>query len=295
MADRGVPVTILTGYLGSGKTTLLKKIISSSKERIAILMNEFGEIGVDTKTVRGKDVEIKELLGGCVCCSLTGEFEAAIAEILKKVKPDRIVVETTGVAEPDAMITNLDGVEGVYLDSVVTLVDADAFLKFPKLGHTGRVQIESADVIVLNKLDLVNAGDIGKVERAIRELNPGARMFRTTYSGVGNDSIFGIESGRKPIGEKKVHKPSFTDSFVYRTDRMLSRSRFLGLVSNMPQEIYRAKGHVRFTDGVYLFNFVNGRHEVTKSGDDGTEIVFIGEGLGGVKEELMRELARCEM
>src|SRR5437667_10368028 len=101
------PITLITGPLGRGKTTLLRHILATRPAKIPIVMNEFGEMAIDTKVIEGKNVRIAELGGGCVCCSLLGEFEAAIGEIIEKVAPDRIVVETTGLAEPEALVFNI--------------------------------------------------------------------------------------------------------------------------------------------------------------------------------------------
>ena len=288
-----VPVSIITGYLGVGKTTLLKKIISDTKKKIAILMNEFGEIGIDTKIMKGKNVDMMELLGGCVCCSLTGELTAAIEEILKKVKPDMIVIETTGVAEPDAMIANIDDVEGVRLDSVITIVDADAFVNFPRLGHTGRVQIENADVIILNKVDLVHTSQIDEIEHALQELNPRAPIIKATYSNLDTRVLFGLETERA-VAEHGTHDATIIDSFVYRSDRIHERSRFLKFASDIPKEVYRAKGFVNFSDGTYLFNFVNGRYDMSKSDKQDTEIVFIGVDIDRLEQETIESLRSCQ-
>ena len=99
-----VPVTLVTGPLGSGKTTLLRHILATRRAKIAIVMNEFGEIAIDTKVIQGKNVQIAELGGGCVCCSLLGEFEMAVTEIIEKIAPEIIVVETTGLAEPETLV-----------------------------------------------------------------------------------------------------------------------------------------------------------------------------------------------
>src|SRR5438876_439898 len=100
-------ITLVTGPLGSAKTTLLRHILATRPAKIAIVMNEFGEIAIDTKVIEGKNVRIAELGGGCVCCSLLGEFEAAVKEIIEKIDPDVIVVDTTGVAEPEALAFNI--------------------------------------------------------------------------------------------------------------------------------------------------------------------------------------------
>src|SRR5918994_5693504 len=123
------PLTIITGPLGSGKTTLLRHIVATVPQRLAILMNEFGEIAIDSKIVEGKNVQMAELGGGCVCCALIGEFEAAIEEILATIAPDLIVVETTGVAEPDALLVDIqEHLTAVRLDGVVTVADADGLV-----------------------------------------------------------------------------------------------------------------------------------------------------------------------
>src|SRR3989344_4821671 len=113
------PITIISGYLGAGKTTLLRKIIENLDRKFAILMNEFGEVNIDSQIIKGKNVNVQELSGGCVCCSLTGEFEFAIKEIIKKYSPEIIIVETTAVAEPAAIVFDVEGMAEVKLDSVI--------------------------------------------------------------------------------------------------------------------------------------------------------------------------------
>src|SRR5438876_1191733 len=119
-------------------------------------MNEFGEIAIDTKVIEGKNVRIAELGGGCVCCSLVGEFEAAVNEIIEKVAPEMIIVETTGLAEPEALVFNIqEALPQCRLDGVVSVIDADMLVRFPEFGHTTRLQIEGADILLLNKIDLI--------------------------------------------------------------------------------------------------------------------------------------------
>ena len=293
--NENVPVGIITGYLGAGKTTLLKNIIKSIPGKLAILINEFGEIGIDSTLVKGDNVDMKELLNGCVCCSLTGEFQAAIDEIMEKVKPEMIIVETTGVAEPDAMITNMDDIKGVYLDSVVTVVDADAFLKFPNLGHTGRVQIESADVLILNKVDLVKSEDMENIRESLLALNSRASVIETTYSNVDTKKIFWLDIERPPMKKHGLHEPFFVDSFVYKSDNMMNKSNFMKFVSELPKEIYRMKGYVKFDNGSYFINYVNGRHDISKSNDETCKIVFIGNGISKFEKNVLKDLNNCEL
>src|SRR5207249_8212479 len=163
------PITLISGPLGSGKTTLLRYILATRPAKIAIVMNEFGEIAIDAKVIEGKNVRIAELGGGCVCCSLLGEFEAAVNEIIEKVAPERIIVETTGLAEPEALVFNIqEALPQCRLDGVVSVIDADMFVRFPGLGHTTRLQIEGADILLLNKIDLIDPAQIESVEAKLR-------------------------------------------------------------------------------------------------------------------------------
>src|SRR5919205_1072788 len=121
--DVRTPLTLITGPLGSGKTTLLRHILAALPRKIAILMNEFGELAIDSRIIQGENIQLTELGGGCVCCSLLGEFDAAVREIIDTAKPELIVVETTGLAEPDALMFDIEeALPQVRLDGVVTVV-----------------------------------------------------------------------------------------------------------------------------------------------------------------------------
>jgi len=129
------------------------------------------------KSLPGKNVRMADLGGGCVCCSLLGEFEAAVNEIIDTVDADKIVVETTGVAEPDALVFDIqESLPRVRLDGVVTVMDADAMVKYPRIGHTTN-QIEAADAILLNKVDLVSASELKAIEEKLRQINDAAEIF----------------------------------------------------------------------------------------------------------------------
>jgi G3E family GTPase len=293
MAQARTPLTLITGPLGSGKTTLLRHILASVPERLAVLMNEFGEIAIDSKVVAGKNIRIAELGGGCVCCSLLGEFEAAVNEILDAIDPDRIVVETTGVAEPDALIFNIEeSLPRVRLDGVIAIADADAFLRFPRLGHTTRLQLESADTLLLNKADLVAPADLETIERELRSVNETADILRTERCRGDPDLLFGIAREKAVQPPAHIHQPEF-DSFTYRTHALLNRTRFEDLANDL-HGIYRAKGFVRFAEGSYLFNFVAGRWELESFPHEDTILVFIGRGIQDRKSELAERSKGCE-
>jgi G3E family GTPase len=291
------PITLITGPLGSGKTTLLRQILDTRRAKIAIVMNEFGEIAIDTKVIEGKNVRIAELGGGCVCCSLLGEFEAAVTEIIKKVAPEMIVVETTGLAEPEALVFNIqEALPQCRLDGVVSVIDADMLVRFPELGHTTRLQIEGADILLLNKTDLVGAAQIEPLETKLHEINPNAAIVRTDRCRIDPELLFGVSQSR----EKKIapptheHQPEF-ESFTFSSDKTFSRDCFERFADALPENVTRAKGFVRFPDGAHLFNFVAGRWELESFEADKTELVFIGKGIAAEKEAVLSALKKCEL
>jgi G3E family GTPase len=289
------PVTLVTGPLGSGKTTLLRHILATHPAKIAIVMNEFGEIAIDTKVIEGKNVRIAELGGGCVCCSLLGEFEAAIGEIIEKAAPDRIVVETTGLAEPEALVFNIqEALPQCRLDGVISVIDADMLVRFPELGHTTRLQIEGADILLLNKIDLVEPGQIGPLETKLHEINPTAAIVRTDRCRVDPEPLFGVSQLR----EKKLSPPKHKhhlefEWFALSSKKTFSRDCFERFADSLPATVIRAKGFVRFADGAQLFNFVVGRWDLEPFESDSTELVFIGKKIAAEKSAILCALNEC--
>jgi len=288
------PITIITGYLGAGKTTLLRNILKNADQKLAVIMNEFGEINIDGKIIKGKNVNIMELQGGCVCCSLTGEFEAAIKEVIEKVKPDAIVVETTGVAEPDAVVVDIqDNLPELRMDGVITAVDSDAIIKFPAIGHTGKMQIEMADIILLNKTDLVDKKQLKEVENKIKTINKDAAIIKTEKCNVDNEVLFGINT--KKIAKKhKAHEIN-EQYFKFETRKLIDKEKFEDFIKKMPKNVYRAKGFIKANGGDFLFNYVSGRHELEEFKADKTELVFIGENINETEYKIIDELKKVEM
>ncbi|HYR57477.1 MAG TPA: GTP-binding protein [Chthoniobacteraceae bacterium] len=287
------PITLVTGPLGAGKTTLLRHILAARRAKIAIVMNEFGEIGIDSKIIEGKSVRIAELDGGCVCCSLLGEFEAAVNEIIERTNPEIIVVETTGLAEPEALAFNIhDALPQCRVDGIVSVIDADMLVRFPEIGHTTRMQIEGADLLLLNKLDLVPADALASLEDKLRAINPHAAIVRSERCRVDAAVLFGIWREREIAPPEHVHQPEL-DSFGFNSDAVFDRARFEQFAERLPANVVRAKGFVRFADGAQLFNFVAGRWELEPFDSKRTELVFIGRDVLSQKHELISALERC--
>ncbi|MDQ2953858.1 MAG: GTP-binding protein [Pseudomonadota bacterium] len=196
MSDK-IPVTVLTGYLGAGKTTLLNRILSEPHgKKYAVIVNEFGEIGIDNELIVNADEEIFEMNNGCVCCTVRGDLIRINEGLLRrKGKFDAIILETTGLADPAPVAQTFFVDEAVgaktRLDAVVTIADAKWLMD--RLGDAPEVknQIAFADVILLNKTDLANAEELRAIEARIRAINPYARIHRTERAQIALSEVLG--------------------------------------------------------------------------------------------------------
>ncbi|HET8919130.1 MAG TPA: GTP-binding protein [Xanthobacteraceae bacterium] len=192
-----IPVTVLTGYLGAGKTTLLNRILSEPHgKRYAVIVNEFGEIGIDNDLVVGADEEVFEMNNGCICCTVRGDLVRILDGLMRrKGKFDAIIVETTGLADPAPVAQTFFIDENVgrktKLDAVVTVADARWLNEQLKDAPEAKNQIAFADVILINKTDLVSPDELSDVEARIRGINPYAKLHRTQRAKVPLDAVLG--------------------------------------------------------------------------------------------------------
>src|SRR5215213_224252 len=196
MSDK-VPVTVLTGYLGAGKTTLLNRILSEPHgQKFAVIVNEFGEIGIDNDLVVGADEEVFEMNNGCICCTVRGDLVRIIDGLMRrKGKFDAIILETTGLADPAPVAQTFFVDENVgrktRLDAVVTVADAKWLQERLKDAPEAKNQIAFADVIIINKIDLVKPDELAEVEARIRGINPYAKVHKTQRCQVPLNDVLG--------------------------------------------------------------------------------------------------------
>jgi G3E family GTPase len=193
-----IPVTVLTGFLGSGKTTLLNRILTEQHgKRIAVIENEFGEVGVDNQLVIQSDEELFEMNNGCICCSVRGDLIRILGRLLKrKDRLDAILIETTGLANPapvaQTFFTDDEMRANFRIDGIVTLVDAKHILLHLGDSDEAQKQVAFADVILLNKTDLVTPAELDSLEERIRHINAVAKIHRTQNADISLDKVVGV-------------------------------------------------------------------------------------------------------
>ncbi len=319
MAQPQVPVTVLTGYLGAGKTTLLNRILSEQHgKKYAVIVNEFGELGVDNDLVVNADEEVFEMNNGCICCTVRGDLIRIIEGLMKrKDRFDGILVETTGLADPgpvaQTFFTDEDVKARTRLDAIVTVIDAKHFFGQLEQGSEAEQQVAFADVILLNKTDLVSAGELAKVEDRIRGINRYARIFHTQNSQIALDAI--LDKGAFDLGRILEFEPDFLHSghdhhhedevrsLSITADRPVDPDRFQKWMGALLQikggDIFRSKG-ILAIDGAPRRYVYQGVHMMMDS-DWGTpwkdgekrssKLVFIGRNLDG--DNLQRGFDDC--
>ena len=198
MKTSRIPVTVLTGFLGAGKTTLMNRLLTEQHgKRIAVIENEFGEVGIDHELVINAEEEIFEMNNGCICCTVRGDLIRILGNLLKRRdKFDHILIETTGLADPGPVVQTFfvddDIKEEMFINAVVTLVDAKHIHEHLEDSDEAREQIAFADVILLNKCDLVGPADLDRLEARIKAMNGMARLHRTVQADIAIEKILEV-------------------------------------------------------------------------------------------------------
>ena len=327
---QGIPVSIITGFLGSGKTTLLNHILTQQQGlKVAVLVNEFGEIGIDNELIIKSDDDIVELNNGCICCTINEDLIKTVHKILeRKEKVDYLIVETTGVADPlpvavTFLSTELRG--KTRLDSIITMVDCDNFYAEAKQNSTvAYQQITYGDIILLNKTDLAESAEVDRIEKQIRQDRKDAKVIRTVKGEIAlplilsvglfeSDRYFQEETGHSRHHEHEHHhehhhhehehhhsdhldEDGFT-SLSFETEQPLDIRKFQYFLDNqLPESVFRAKGilWIKGSTARHIFHLSGKRLSIEDDEWKATpknQLVFIGQNLD--QERLRGLLEDC--
>jgi len=296
-------VIVISGFLGAGKTTLLQNIIHASPKdgRDVILVNDFGTVNIDKKLLDSNKLEVIPLSSGCVCCSMKGNLVTTIQRIHAELNPSRLFIEPSGIASPTQIVETLGGgalASITAIGSVITIVDSVNFNRYRStLGKFFTNQLQAADIVLINKTDLVTDEHLESIKKSVHDVNPEAKIYPTQFCSMPMTIIFET-SHRKhtDVVLKNDEQLPYMESVevdveAHSFDKQKLLEFFQGLEKRDYGLILRAKGVFRVEEGYILVNMVPGQFAISPISIAPSKVVFIGKEL--LQEELSRAILSC--
>ena len=300
-------VLLISGFLGAGKTTLLRHMLSWKEDMsdTVVIVNEFGDIGIDSSLIEDVSSDVIELTSGCVCCTLAVDLRILLQDIWERFSPRWIIIEASGVADPTSIIATLwqSGIgEHIRSVRVITVLDADCWEVRSIMGQLFYHQIETADIILLNKIDLLDIEIVKRYLGEMREILPETQIVPTVHCGIDPESILRDTAGDEPdlhdyeIAFRLEHGIHASDAgyigFSFEDPRPMHEASFEQFIEELPGEVFRMKGTVRYADRTVFINYVGGRAEWSPGiGAQKTRLSFVGWDIE--PEEILVRLKRC--
>lgn len=311
-------VILLSGFLGAGKTTLLKQVLSWETDLTdtVVLVNEFGDVGIDGALLKNSGSDVIELTSGCICCTLSADLFQALTRIWQQFSPRRIFIEASGVADPltiAAALNEPDLARFMTLSKIITVLDADFWAARAAFGTLFYNQLEMANLILLNKIDLLDAGQTAKFLTEIHDSVSDCQVVPTIHCAIDPQTLWGEANPKtaqlKPIRFYRPDSASRTPrseatragqavdssnyvSFAFESVQVIDEDRFSQFIDGLPWEVFRIKGPVRFADRVGLLNYVGGKGDwLPWEGESKTKLVFIGWDID--PQKILEKVSAC--